>query len=243
MINVPNVKALKPLNEISKGKLCTFTYKQIPYNPHANIAIIDKNDHAYIQTHNISRNGIVEFIIPQEESIKTIMIYPNDNVNSVNMSGIFKINNKDFHIERDIYSNDIDIYNTLTYSNESINSLKKYEFNTDLESYETIKERILLNTLNISCFVVLICLLFGFQNFAFSYGIGTITNIMYMLILQKEIDDLDNNSVRLPLFPVRIIIFIIMASILFHYEKFSIAFFLGFSSGKISLLLEHKRTT
>lgn len=239
MINIPRINSMRKINDIEKGNICIYRYNRIPNIRYSNIAIINKNDDVYLQRHTIHTSGIVEFIVPPKDNIKMIMISPCDK--SINFHGFLSFFSPE-ELKKD-NDNNVDIYNM--YNNNIIeqNEIIKTSLNT-LEEYEKRKEKLLLDTLNIICIPISIICILGFYKLSFFYAIGGLTNIMYILILDKEIDDIcvrKESVMRIPLFPLRIILIIIIASIITQYNDIAtlIAFFFGFSSGKIALYIDY----
>lgn len=229
----PTVKNMKPLSKISKGRLISYRYRRMPQHKYSNIALIDDNGDVYLQRHLISSSGTIEFIFPLQNDIRTIILSPNDDdKDQMNMPIMF-----------DSFAKETcdDFWNINVYKAIHVNIPLHHErINETLDNYDKTKEKLLLDTLNITLIVMFLLGIVGFYQIAFSYGLGGLTNILYMLILQHEIDCIcDNNKTGLSLFPLRMIIILIIAwCIVFKYEYSIIAFFLGFNSGKIALILD-----
>lgn len=224
--NIPTIRQMKPINSIDICTICKFIPRYSIKDGNINIGVVDKYGTVYLEQYQTSFKG-VEFLAPPKYDIQSIFV-------SHESIGDIHINDKCIY--------DLDYYTTG-------DGAYVYTFHTEVEEpilmqkssineYEEIKEELLLQSLNITCLCSFFMVTIGQHSFASAFFIGGITNIIYLLLLQKEIDTISVNS-HIPLFPVRIIIITIIASILLKYDGIMYGFIAGILSGKIALLVTY----
>lgn len=245
MIEVKRLISSVPNNHVYH--LARITSKRFPGDAKV-LLVNDKND-AYMTCTEFDRNGSCELLVPSSmhpSSIKNVVItdspYIKHNMSSSVTETIVFDNNIELpmiasssSIEQGVKVYDIAV--SRNYNESSVNTL---------ESYNAFKENILIVSLNMTVLGTLAIFAMGFPFPAITFMFGGLCNQIYQILLINDVDNLGKDKMFTNTFPLRILMFtaafsIVSVQVVSQQQStlsLILSFMIGFSMGKLSLILE-----